>query len=131
MSILFVNERKQPVSSPSPVDLEAALVALTNREASTMVSAIGGISVERVAQLERECRQIEQALIEAIDTGKIRTKAESVQFVKDATADNKDFPAERLIQQMIDHCKPATFAQMVIDAKDEAKPTAAVVGEIL
>ena len=147
MSLFYKNSRAVPAAKTVEVveDLDAALVAASNREYDHKVAAEGGISVDRAQRLMREANAIELPLLAAINDGTVKTKSEAIAFVQEKLP---DFPAEKfvaIIQGNLDRVNyrengvdedgnpimeavpvKATWAETVVEAKAEAAAVTAV-----
>lgn len=133
MPLFFDGERKpkvEPAALPAP-DLAAALSAVSMRRDPHVVTALGHLaSVEDARALERECRRLDAALTVEIQANRVRTQAEAVVFV--ANASKGVIPADAfitLLKDRVGKTKTATWAETVTAAKDEDVATTAMSAE--
>lgn len=115
-SLFFIGERKPKTTvTPDPVDMEKAMVAVSQRKTAHEVAAAGGIDVEKARHLIQECRKVEPLLEAAIKDGSVKTKSEANAFVDDHT--EEPFPVAKflgVIQNRLD-----TVAYKDLGKKDE------------
>jgi len=127
MSLFFEGERKPKIVVVSdPVDMEKALIAVSQRKSAHDVAAAGGIEIDKARHLILECRKVEPLLMAAIKDLSVKTKTEANAFVQ-ANTENP-FPVAKFLavcQNRLDTVDgeglpvSATWADVVAAYKNE------------
>lgn len=114
MSLAYKDSRSVPkvVHPDQPVDLDAALEAISQFKSDHHVAAKGNITVERAQRLMREFGKIEPLLLAAIKNLSVKTKTEAVTFVRDNTT---DFPAVKFVNLLQDNLTKQVTTQTGTD----------------